>query len=169
MLRTVRFYCIVIFTEVLVDIIFHCGKFDTQATTKIPYSTTKSKQWKPRISYQAASSVLETSTRLVMTAWQLHMTTPWFRLLRNRPYLCPRVLSASQRILYNAKSRPLREQLRWSGDTLYSAGAGDARWMVYPGGEYSASLRTASQTARGSNAPPARYFSASLASLSSGA
>jgi hypothetical protein len=57
-------------------------------------------RWKLRISYQAASFVLETSTcRLVMTAWQLHMTLLWSRLLWNRPYLRPLVLSASRRIL----------------------------------------------------------------------
>jgi hypothetical protein len=43
-------------------------------------------RWKLRVSYQTASSVLETSTcRLMMSAWQLHMTSPWSRLLWNRP------------------------------------------------------------------------------------
>jgi hypothetical protein len=49
------------------------------------------------------ADVLETpACLLVMTAWRLHMTSQWFRLLGNCPYLRPRVLSASQRILQNA-------------------------------------------------------------------
>jgi hypothetical protein len=39
---------------------------------------------------------------LVMTAWQLHMTSLWSRLLWNLPYLRPRVLSALRRIRKNA-------------------------------------------------------------------
>jgi hypothetical protein len=87
-------------------------------------------RWKLRISYQAASSVLETFTcRLVMAAWQLHMTSPWSRLLWNT--FC-RLRGGCCR---TQESRTLREQLRWSGDRLYSAGEGEARWMVYPGGQ----------------------------------
>jgi hypothetical protein len=53
-------------------------------------------RWKLHISYQAGSSVLETSTYLlVMTAWQFHMTSPWSRPLWDCLYLSPRVLSAS--------------------------------------------------------------------------
>jgi hypothetical protein len=60
-------------------------------------------RWKLRISHQAASSVLDTFTcRLVMMAWQLHMTSLRCRLLWIRPYLRPRVLSASRRIRQNA-------------------------------------------------------------------
>jgi hypothetical protein len=60
-------------------------------------------RWKQRISYQAASSTLDTSTcRSVLTAWQLHMTSLWSRLLWNHPYLRPRDLSASRRIRQNA-------------------------------------------------------------------